>query len=189
MPSSTELMGVFGADEARTATLLLGGAERPDGGAAARLDGYRRGRVEGREAGLAEGRHLAQASLETAVGALRDAAVALEERQRSTQADIARLATALAVELAEAIVGGDLALLETGEDVIVRALSLRRQGEHVRIRVHPDHPALTIDTPIPDVDVVADAQLAPSQAVAEVGQGISDLSLDDAVARVREALG
>ena len=38
MPSSTELMGVFGADEASTATLLLGGAERPDGGAAARLE-------------------------------------------------------------------------------------------------------------------------------------------------------
>lgn len=188
MRSSLERAAIVGPEAAAAATPVFGTVARVDRDAAAQLDGYRRGRAEGHRDGLNEGRALAQQAVVDAVSQLRTAAAALEQRQQDSVGQVAELATRLALELAEAIVGGDLALLETGEDVIVRALGLRRQGEEVRIRVHPDHPALQDQSPRPGVEIMADVELGPNQVVADIGEGVADLSIDAAIARVREAL-
>ena len=159
-----------------------------DTDAAARLDGYRAGRAEGFAVGREEGEALAERAIVTALDGLATAAAQLEARSADAAKDLASIAMHLAIELAEAIAGGDLTLLESGEDVVIRALGLRRAGETVRIRVHPDHPVLAIGTSRPDVELIADPDLAPAQALAEVGEGLADLSIESAVQRIRGVL-
>lgn len=159
-----------------------------DSDAAARLDGYRAGRAEGFAVGREEGEALAERAMATALDGLVAAASQLETRAADAAKDLASLAMHLAIELAEAIAGGDLSLLESGEDVVIRALGLRRAGETVRVRVHPDHPVLTIGTTRPDVELIADPDLSPAQAMAEIGEGLADLSVEAAIQRVRGVL-
>ena len=187
MHSSLEHVAVVRSQGASVHSLADLGP-RVDPEATARLDGYRAGRTEGFAAGHADGQALAERAVLDALEGLRSAAADLEARSADAAQDLASFAMHLAVELAEAIVGGDLSLLETGEDVILRALSLRRAGETVRIRVHPAHPLLAIGTTRPDVEVVADPDVAPDQAFAEIGEGLADLSIATAVTRVREVL-
>ena len=159
-----------------------------DANATARLDGFRVGREEGHAIGLAEGTEAAMASMALLLDGLRLAARQATERVSELEDRLPELAMGLALEVAEAIVGGDLSLIETGEDVIVRALGLRRTGEDVRIHVHPDHPALSDIPTRPGVELVADAELRPNDAYAEIGEGIADLSVSSALERVRSAL-
>ena len=152
-----------------------------------RLDGYRVGRDEGFAAGHAEGLEAAQLATARLLEGLRDAVVQVENARDVAEDRIASLAVALAAELAEAIVGGDVGLLETGEDVINRAFGLRRPGETVRIRVHPDHPAHQLPERT-GLELVADAELGPTDALAEIGEGLADLSIDAAIERIRSVL-
>lgn len=152
-----------------------------------RLDGFRVGREEGFAAGHAEGLANAQAAMVSLIDGLQAAVRKVEDASEVAEERVAALAIALAAELAEAIIGGDVSLRETGEDVIVRALGLRRSGEEVRIRLHPDHPAHDLSER-PGLELVADAELAPTEAFAEIGEGLADLSIDAALDRVRSAL-
>ena len=152
-----------------------------------RLGGFRVGRDEGFQVGHAEGLEAAQQSMATLLGGLQAAVTQVQDAGEVAADRIAALAVALAAELAEAIVGGDLSLLETGEDLIIRAFGLRRPGEPVRIRLHPDHPAWQLPER-PGLELVADAELGPSDAFAEVGEGLADLSIDAALQRVRNVL-
>ncbi|MEM9466662.1 MAG: hypothetical protein AAGA90_14915 [Actinomycetota bacterium] len=153
-----------------------------------RLDGFRVGRDEGFEAGHAEGVDAARQAMTGLLDGMRAAVLQVENASEVAENRIAALAVALAAELAEAIVGGDLSLLETGEDLILRAFDLRRPGEQVRVRVHPDHPALQLPER-PGLELIPDAELGPRDALAEIGEGLADLSIDAAIERVRSALG
>jgi flagellar biosynthesis/type III secretory pathway protein FliH len=160
---------------------------RRDQDATDRLDGYRIGRDEGFQAGYADGLERAQQSMAEMLDGLHAAVVQVEHEREVAEDRISALAIALAAELAEAIVGGDLSLLETGEDVLSRAFGLRRAGERVRIRLHPQHPAHDL----PErhgVELAADPELGPNEAFAEIGEGLADLSIDAAIERVRSAL-
>lgn len=187
MHSSLEHVAIVRPQGASVHTLADHGPQ-VDPEATARLEGYRAGRAEGFAAGHADGQRLAERAVLDALEGLRSAAAHLESRSAEAAGDLASMAMHLAVELAEAMVGGDLSLLESGEDVVLRALALRRVGETVRIRVGPEHPLLAIGSTRPDVEVVADPDVGPDQAVAEIGEGLADLSLSTAVARVREVL-
>lgn len=161
---------------------------REDSVASARLEGFRQGREEGHAIGLIEGRRDVELSMAGLIDGLKTAALQVESVQVANQQQVCELAAALAVELAEALVGGDLSLLETGQDVVARALATRRSGEVVKIHVHPSHPALADPQPRPGVELIADAELATDAAYAEVGEGIADLSMASAIQRVREEL-
>ena len=180
----------MGAVVSATATALplteLGQASDPN--ASERLDGFRVGREEGFAAGHAEGLAAARASMVGLLDRLQATIQQFENASEVVEDRIAALSVALAAELAEAIVGGDLSLLETGEDVIVRALSLRRPNETVRIRLHPDHPALDDPPERVGLELVPDPELGRTDAFAEIGEGLSDLSVDTAIDRVRSAL-
>lgn len=158
-----------------------------DHDATQRLDGFRVGREEGFAAGHAEGLESAQVAMANLLDGLHAAVLQVENASEVAEDRVAALAVALAAELAEAIVGGDLSLRETGEDVIVRALGLRRSGEQVRIRLHPDHPAHELPER-PGLELVADTELGPTDAFAEIGEGLADLSIDAALDRVRNVL-
>ncbi len=156
--------------------------------ASQRLDGFRAGREEGFAVGHAEGLEIAKRSIAAAIDELHTAVLQVEDAGAVIEDRVASVSVALAVELAEAIVGGDLTLLETGEDVVVRALALRRSGENVRIRVHPGHPALENPPERIGLELVADPELGPTDAFAEIGEGLSNLSIDAAITRIREVL-
>ena len=191
MPSSPSRLGSgrMGAVVSAPASVIplseLG--PKTDQDASERLDGFRRGRDEGYAAGYAEGCEAAQAAMGHLLDGLRAAVLQIENASEVAEDRVAALAVALAAELAETIVGGDLSLLETGEDLIVRAFGLRRPGEQVRVRLHPDHPAHGLPER-PGLELVADPELGPSDALAEIGEGVADLSIDAALERVRSVL-
>ena len=191
MPSSPSRLGSgrMGAVVSAPASVIplseLG--PKTDQDASERLDGFRRGRDEGYAAGYAEGCEAAQTAMGHLLDGLRAAVLQIENASEVAEDRVAALAVALAAELAETIVGGDLSLLETGEDLIVRAFGLRRPGEQVRVRLHPDHPAHGLPER-PGLELVADPELGPSDALAEIGEGVADLSIDAALERVRSVL-
>ncbi len=191
MPSSPSptIRGRMGAVVSASASIVPLSEIGPkhDQDATERLDGFRVGREEGFAAGHAEGLEAAQQSMATLLDGMRAAVLQVENASEVAEDRVAALAVALAAELAETIVGGDLSLLETGEDLIIRAFGLRRPGEQVRIRLHPDHPAWQLPER-PGLDLVADAELGPSDAFAEIGEGLADLSIDAALQRVRDVL-
>jgi len=156
--------------------------------AQARLDGFRAGRVEGFEHGLAQGRRHAEDTFRSAMAALNSALSAVEAQRGADEARLESLAIELAVELAEAIVGGDLSLITSGDAVIARAFRLRRAGESVRIRLSAEDAEILRETSHPDVEIVSDPTLRPGQAFADIGDGVTDLSIDAAIARVRGEL-
>ncbi|MEM9200521.1 MAG: hypothetical protein AAGC53_02630 [Actinomycetota bacterium] len=176
-------------DDTTAVAMPLVEADPPeDTDAIERLDGFRVGREEGYAAGYAEGLASAMASMTPFIDGLHDSVRRIEEASDVVEDRVAAMSVALAAELAEAIVGGDLSLLESGEDVIVRAFGLRRHGEAVRIRVHPDHPVLREPVERAGVELIADPEMTPTGALAEIGEGMADLSIDAALARVKEAL-
>lgn len=189
MPSSREAMATVRAGDAVVAAFPSALSPRTDPSAEARLSGFRAGRDEGFEVGLAEGRRAAEASFGRVLQSLEGIIADAEDRNRRNEERLEALALELAVELAEAIVGGSLSLVENGDDVIARAMHLRRVGEPVRIRVHPDHASLADPVDHPGVEVVADPQLPVGAAEAELGEGLADISIATAVTRVREELG
>ncbi len=185
-PSPVRMGAVVSAAAASLPLSELGPTRDTD--ASERLDGFRAGREEGFAAGRAEGLEAARVAMSGLLDGLRAAVLQVENASEVAEDRIAALAVALAAELAETIVGGDLSLLETGEDLIVRALGLRRPGEQVRIRVHPGHPALTDLPERPGLELIPDPELGPTDALAEIGEGVADLSIDAALERVRSAL-
>ena len=187
IPQRPERMGAV-LSAGATALPLIELGPNGDERAAQRLEGFRAGREEGFATGHAEGLDIAKRSIAAALEGLHTTVLQVENAGAVIEDRIASISVALAVELAEAIVGGDLSLLETGEDVVVRALALRRPGEQVRIRVHPDHRALENPPNRVDLELVADPELGPNDAFAELGEGLSNLSIDAAIARIREVL-
>lgn len=136
--------------------------------------------------------HAAVALLMTAAEAARARAVPVVEDCRQT------LATA-AVELAEAMLGAELATGETSAVAAVqRALAVDDDVDVVRIRLHPDDVDLLLSgltdgaaaMGIPDgVTLVADHTLARGDAVSELTEGYLDARLSTALDRARRALG
>ncbi len=156
--------------------------------AEARLEGFRAGREEGFAVGFEEGQTAAETVVGSTVRALYELLAEYQQRVDIARGQVEQLAAELAVELAEVLLGRQLQDIEPGSDAIARALGLRRGAEPVRIRMHPDDAAVIPDTAHPDVTIVPDPGLTRGAAVAEVGGGLADISLQSALDRVREVL-
>ncbi|HLF40376.1 MAG TPA: FliH/SctL family protein [Acidimicrobiia bacterium] len=158
--------------------------------------GYTEGFDSGREKAAAE-EAAVMARLERAHHALSLAARALHERQALELAGLERDITAAAFELAEAVVGRELALAASpGLEAVARALRLAPPGEAAVVRLHPAdaaevnravEPGGAVD-PSRNLTVVADERVEPGGCVVEAGDCRVDAQISPALARVRDAL-
>jgi flagellar assembly protein FliH len=164
-------------------------------------EGYRTGYNAGFTAGLEDAATAIDAREQQRRGELRSVverlAIAIDEldgRHRDVITDIESRAVAVACEIAEAIVGHELAASEhPGRDAIVRCLQLAPADGTVIAHLHPDDVATAAfeDTAAVygrAIRIVADATLTPGDAVVDVGPTRIDGRVAPALARIREVL-
>jgi flagellar assembly protein FliH len=196
MTSSSDLISVF-----QPARLGLA-AEAEDVRAAARATGYAAGWAEGRRAAAqqaeSEIRRLAvdDARIRQATRARADAAIAAAiqdwtERTTPVLDELADLVVDAALDLAEAIIGRELAASakpETARLALRRALSPLPSGSPVTVRMNPTDLAAIDDGAAHEghlVTFVADAGLASGDAVAEQDGAMVDARVASALSRAR----
>lgn len=132
--------------------------------------------------------------LRRTLGLLEDAAQAARAHAAPVLAGAEAELTSAAVELAEALLGTELSERSTSLLAAVRrAMSQTGTERVVRIRLNPsDLAALDPAGPpseVPEgVELVADPELAPGDAVTEFAEGVLDARLAPALARVRQVL-
>lgn len=159
--------------------------------------GYEDGFTAGQAAGVAEGQALTAAALsrlETALQAVESAAAELGIRQAGAVADVERSVATLAVQIAEAILGRELAAMDApGYDAVARALQLAPKGVDVLARMNPldaeaigDLGSLTAERA---VTIIPDGAVERGGCIVEAGACRIDAQITPALQRVREALG
>ncbi|MGY4643768.1 FliH/SctL family protein [Cellulomonas sp. URHB0016] len=188
----------------------IGGTRAVDRAAseAARAEGFAAGFAAGaREAARVAEQHAREAlaarlaresdaAAETtrALDVLASSAAAARSRTEPVVADLQDRLQRAALELAEALLGAELADHDrSARAALARALRHADGIEDVTVRLHPsDLAALragAADVPRDGVVLVADPTLVPGDAVAEHADGYLDARLTTAVARARKALG
>ena len=163
-----------------------------DGRRAGYDDGYRAGYDDG----LAEARSSTQDLADRLVGLLPQlgaAATALYEREATARAHIEDQVIAVAFEIAQVLVGHELAHAEQpGRDALARALAFAPEQGHVVARFHPDDLGTLGDpdtlAPGRSLVVVADPSLRPGDCVVDVNGCHVDARLDSALERIRSVL-
>jgi flagellar assembly protein FliH len=173
---------------------------------AARARGFASGYADGRrEAAAEQATWLADAELARAAEAddaarrvavlaqaLRTAAVELREATVPVLAEVEDTVVAAAFQLAEAVVGAVLSdRLAAARAAVARVFAEAPAGELTMIRLNPDDMSLLRDAGAPDLDavaVVADASLAPGDAIGGLPGGWLDARVGAALDRAREAL-
>lgn len=194
--------GVLG--DVTTEATLHGLAERSRRAAAAQ--GYAKGWAEGRRAGEAKSRTEAEEAARRrqeldeenrrqqmlGLGALDAASRELRARLDEACAAVESHVVEAAVQIAEAILGRELAVgEETGADAVRRVLTLLPTDVTVfTLRMNPaDLAALDSDVLVEHtVTLVADATVERGGAVAETDTMVIDATVSAALARVREVL-
>ncbi|HEY1738483.1 MAG TPA: FliH/SctL family protein [Acidimicrobiia bacterium] len=164
-------------------------------------EGYRTGYNAGFTAGLEDAATAIDAREEQRRGELRSVvqrlATAIDEldgRHRDVITDIESRVVAVACEIAEAIVGHELAASEQpGRDAIARCLQLAPVDGTVIAHLHPDDVATAAIDDLTAtygraIRIVADATLTPGDAIVDVGPTRIDGRIATALARVREVL-
>lgn len=181
-------------DEARTAAHAEGwAAGHADGLAAAAAE------VEMRRQQLLDEHKAAEADRDVATArALSALAAAMDEVHRARAAEateLLALAVEVAVELAESLVGHDLAARGTpGLDAVRRAAVVAPPDGPLVVRLHPADAAGVAPVAVESaagrpVTVLADERVAAGDCIAEVGDVQIDASVRTALARAREVLG
>ncbi|MEV6344513.1 FliH/SctL family protein [Actinoplanes sp. NPDC051851] len=177
---------------------------------AARTTGYAEGWAQGkREAteaaeNAADRAHAAEeaheqrrsAALAQAVNALGRAVTELETQLTPTFTELQEVVLAGAFELAEAIVGRNLADdPDRGRDALRRAMSAAPENGDVAVSLHPaDFQILvgenenTFDYQGRRITLHSDPALNPGDAIARTGTATVDATIAAAIARAREAL-
>ena len=156
-------------------------------------DGYTAGRTRAMEEATAEIRTLST-GVASALSALESAATALTARQSVEIADVERSVTALAVQIAEAILGRELTACDApARDAITRALQLAPPRTDATARLHPDDVTTIgeLDAIAGDrtVTLVADPAVERGGCLLDVGPCRIDAQIGPALARVRAELG
>ncbi|TRW45625.1 FliH/SctL family protein [Georgenia yuyongxinii] len=138
------------------------------------------------------------ADAETALTVLAQTAAAARARTAPVIGDALETVVRAAVELAEALLGAELADDDTSaRTALTRALTEAGEDDVVRVRLNPeDHAHLrtmleaqpgTLDIPA-GIELVPDPSLARGDAVSELTEGFLDARLGSALARARAAL-
>ena len=156
-------------------------------------DGYAAGRARAREDAAAELSTLS-AGVVSALDAVESAAAALTARSAAEVADAERHVIALAVQIAETILGRELDTCDApARDALTRALQLAPPRTDATARLHPDDlttmgdlEALRGDR---TVTLVADPAVERGGCVLDVGPCRIDAQVGPALARVRKELG
>jgi flagellar assembly protein FliH len=152
-------------------------------------EGYRKGLEEAAE-GIAARR---QAALDALVARL-EAALAATEAEREAAVEVAALEVAtLAVDVAEALVGHELARAgQPGKEALARVLALVPDGPDLVVRLRPDEvlPPEELASLLPGrkLEVLADPTVEPGGCVVEAGPCRLDAQLGPALERVRAVL-
>jgi flagellar assembly protein FliH len=134
-----------------------------------------------------------QQELARVVEALRVATADVEAREAPLFQDIDRSVAAMAVEIAEVLIGRHLELGKwPALDAVQRALALAPRQSTAIVRIHPDS---TLDLPdvsgcVPggSVTVVADATVEIGGCIVEAGNRTIDAQVGPALQRLREVL-
>lgn len=177
--------------------------------AQAREDGFARGYADGLAVAAVETRQTVEAELTAMraaeadrVESLRRCTVALDaagaafaQRQAATLVEIDDVLLSAAVQLATALVGRELALLDSPvRDAVRRALAVLPADVPVSITVHPSDVAVLAE--LPDdvsagrrVHIDTDPQVEPGSCRADGGFRHVEASLSAALDRVRQVLG
>jgi len=184
---------------------LLGGLAKQSR-EAGRAQGFAAGWVDGRRGSLARtaASHEAQvhafdeqsrsilAGQRSAAAALELAADRVEASVRQLNEDLAAQAVELALQIAEAVLGRELATVDDpAADALRRALARVPDDVKVTVRLHPADRA-DLDPSVlggRSVTIEADPSLARGDAVVETDSGLVDAGVGAALARVREVLG
>jgi flagellar assembly protein FliH len=136
--------------------------------------------------------HADHQRFEQALAALDTAAAALRAQQDVTVADVEQQIITLAMSVAEAVVGHEIAIAKApARGALVRALALAPRGIDAVARVNPADAETLDDLPVPadrSVTVAPDPSVEPGGCVLEVGACRIDAQVGPALARVREAL-
>jgi flagellar assembly protein FliH len=162
-------------------------------------EGYRTGYNEGFTAGLEDAATAIDArelqrrtELAALVTQLRAAADTLDERHAAIVAEIEDRIVAVACEIAEVVVGHELAIsADPGVDAIARCLHLAPTDGTVVAHLHPDDVAtLNVDDDRfgRALRVVPDATLTRGDAVVDIGPTRIDGRIAAALTRIREVL-
>jgi flagellar assembly protein FliH len=162
----------------------------------ARQEGYVAGSEEGYAAGYAHGIDDARRHVELLgrlVQQLGREADALAARETTARADLEDQVVAAAMQIAEVIVGHDLAEPDgRGRDAIARALALAPVHGDITARLHPADIAVLGDpaalAPGRVLSIVADPALSPGDCIVDVAACRIDARVGAAIARAREVL-
>ena len=135
------------------------------------------------------------ATLDRALGAVLAAADQLAQQEVPVAAELESAVLHGAVELAEALLGRELAESpERGLDALRRVMALAPETGIVTVRLHPEDLA-TLGAPDGgyvlngrEIILRADPGLSPGDAIAEQGTSTIDARLAEAIRRVRAAL-
>jgi len=141
-------------------------------------------------------RAAAAAALEQALSALDDAAEQMRRRLAPVIDATADVLVAAAADLAEVVVGHELADAEhRGRRALARALAAAPEHEDVLVALHPDDLALLAELPAAGttpggrgVRLTADPGLQPGDALAHFPGGLVDARVSTALARLRGSL-
>jgi flagellar assembly protein FliH len=160
-------------------------------------EGYQAGYEHARGVALDEARSALDelhTRLTAVVSRLSQAADDVLARETTARHQIEHDIVTAAVAIAEELVGHELRHAdERARDAIARALALAPDDGLVVARLNPDDAAAIGDpndlAPGRALQIVADAALAPGDAVVDVGACRIDARIDDALQRVREVLG
>lgn len=167
----------------------------------AREQAARVGYEDGFEAGWRDATEQAHAQVEAHAAQLAEALVALDAatnalaaRQTFAVAQVEEQTTAMALQIAEAVVGRELLTAhDPGVDAIVRALRLAPQRADAIAHLNPDDVATLGDLAAlageRNITVVPDAAVERGGCVLDVGPCRIDAQVGPAMARVREVLG
>lgn len=165
-----------------------------------RTEGFEAGHAEGLAAGLAaaaeqagEQRAHDAAAVSSALAALDRALAATSAAGAEAVAELEAALVAGAVELAEALVGRELALSsDPGRDALVRALAMAEGDDPAVVHLHPDDLAVLGDhadlAPGRELRFVADPGVERGGCLVQLGDGSVDARLSSALQRVREVL-
>jgi flagellar assembly protein FliH len=174
----------------------VGAAVARDARLAAEEAGYADGYAEGLAAGEAAAQAQAAAlheGMRAALAGLQQAAADLRVREAASLADVADQAAALALDIAEAVLGREIASsADPGRDAIARAIGFVPEEGAVTVRLNPaDHGRLgDVADLLPgrDAALVADPSVGSGGCVVQVGATRIDAQISAALHRVAEVL-